>query len=549
MRKRVFAIVIIWILLMAWWSRYYQTYVNSPIPGGWGVNIDWTRHAIAQEGRIISETDASSVLSSYRGSQSYDWAAITLGITSVIIGGSLDGTLRTLNAIPVVGFVIFPSLVFLLYRRFIGDIELLSSSGVLMLSLSLFPSVRIVFKTALGWYPEPYSTALVLLTLLMVPRAQHSWKHYLVFIILTIVTLNTYHTWVFFFLLISVTVMIFEFFFRRTTEHQGRPLLGLLAAVWLSVLFYLTGTTVSGRFDELINTISSVILLRGLNEFFAAASSELIGASASQALENVGIRRVLSITNYSATFSVVALYGFIRIYRIVRGDGSPLEDASERLILFSLLAFPVIVALFYAMGGLGTAVGRTQYIGIYFAMFCVIALLAKEHGTLRTITMGLAVIMVITTVGGVALHKSTYTAPHTQQEAAAIEFTGQEVPNPDPIFSDTRLGMPLLYYQQDAVISIQVTHEGWEERAEAIFYGESNLTTEEALSTSVKMGVFAKDDSDRVFVLLSERMAESGPSLLSYQLPPAPSVIERFEQNAEFNKVYANGDSILMRRN
>lgn len=542
-RKRTYAIIIVWALLIAWWLRYYQTYAGSPIPGGWGVNIDWTRHDIAQNGRIIPETDARSVLSSYRGAQSYDWTAITLGIVSVVMGGSLEGNLTALNTLPVVGLLIIPNIIFLMHNQFVNNAGLLSTNGVLLLSLSLFPASQVVFKTSLGWYPEPYSTSLLLLTLIMAPRVHDSWAHYVIFIILMVATLNSYHTWVFFFLLIISTIIILEFFYRQVVTHQVEPLPGLNSAVLLGILFYATGVSLSGRFEELIGTLA-MVTVTGQDEFFAAAGSDLISATASHALENIGIRRFLVLINYISTFGIVILYSITQFSGVIDKDTHFLRNSYNRLILFSLLAFPIIVGMFYALGGISTAINRTQYIGVYFAVFCAIVLLSQQERWHHSITIVLVVTMILTAVGGVALYDSTYTAPHTHGEAAAIEFTGQNVQSDHPVFSDGRMGMPLLYYSHDALVGLDVTNPGWEERAKAIFYGSSNMSTKEAIKSSVELSI-SNNREENIYVLLSTRLVEDGPQLLTFQLRPAPNTINRFEHNPEFNKIYSNGNSSL----
>lgn len=544
MRKRIYAILAVWILLIAWWLRYYQTYVGSPIPGGWGVNIDWTRHAIVEQGRIVSETDSKSILSSYRGAQSYDWGAITLGIASVMIGRTLEQTLRLLNAVPVIGMIIYPAVTFIIYKRFSDDFVMLSPVGLLLLSLSLFPAVRVVFKTSLGWYPEPYSTALLLITLLMFPRVSGDKRFLFVIFVTATGMFNMYHTWVFFFILISFTVVIAEIVFRRIQTSQASPLPGILTAIVLAIIFYLTGLTLTNRFYELTSSLVSIITV-GQGGFFEAADSELIGATTSQALNNIDLRRIFSLGNYVATVVAVGIFGLTRLFDPSQNNPDILADPNDRLIWFSLLSFPVIIGMFYMIGGLGTAVQRTQYVGVYFGLFCVAALLGGEHSRVKSVTIGLSILITLTAIGGVMLHSSTYTAPHTHSEADAIEFTGNNVNDDTPIFSDTQMGMPLLYYGQNSFISLQVTHDGWEERARAIYYGNTSMNRSEAIRISVQNSMKQDQYSNEMVILISKRMENDGPSLLSFQMRPAPNFIREFEKEPDYNKIYTNGESLL----
>lgn len=104
MNKRSVALGAVWIFLIGWWSRFYKTWVGSPLPSTFGVHIDWTRYQLAKTGTVISDPTAHTSLVNLAGRQASDLSSWFLAIVNIVTGtqGLIEG-LTLLNAVSLSG--------------------------------------------------------------------------------------------------------------------------------------------------------------------------------------------------------------------------------------------------------------------------------------------------------------------------------------------------------------------------------------------------------------------------------------------------------------
>lgn len=546
MKKRVFAIFSVWVFTIAWHLRYLRYTTGSPIPPGYGVNIDVSRFFIIQNG-YISNFSPYTLLSSYAGGQNYDWGSTLMAVINIVTGEiELVPSLMVLNRLQLQGIILFPVIFAVWYVTSVyrGESRDLNRGHLLLvLCFALFPAANIVLKTSQVWFTETIATAALLYSVVLIPRLRNSHRHRIVFAIFVVFIMNLYHTWAFLYLII-VGMIIFlsavysEELFYRNVESK------LVTLLLIGAVFFLVGVHVNDRFYELISNLSRAFLYS--DSFYFAVDSPLIQSGVSSVLTDLNVRRILTLVNYVGVFSIVIIFGALKSFQmLIQRKHLPRH---ERTIFFSLFAFPFVMFMFYSLTNIGGAIGRTQYVGIYFAIFSATLLLQADRKRVRQLTAVLIVIVVMTAVPATLLSGALQPL-HTEQEGAAIVTTGQTVPQDKYVFSEASLGPPLQYYEQKGAAMVTVTQPGWENATRDIYFRDDSDVALASIRSTINYQRFAGTPEPRDFyILLSGYYASEGVPYLSFATKPTGTDSrQKFMRNNRTAKVYANGEVTLFR--
>lgn len=553
MKKRVFAIVSVWTMTLAWHLRFYRTRAGSPIPSTWGVNIDWTRFHVVKTGYIGSISSPFTKISSFAGAQNYDLGSLLMASLNIVTGTtSLVGGLTFLNAVSFCGLFLLP----VVFIYWLSDVEYSPPTmWVVWLTLlfALFPAAVTILKTTEGWYTEPVATVIILMIVAFIPRLKHSHRLFAVVGVLTFLMMNLYHTWVFLFLIIVGMIYGAGTVIPNVASVTSRDLptgpLNWRQLVIISLLFIFVGSYINTHFSELaINFFS--IFANEYDKFYSAAGSPLIETSASDVLTNLNLRQVAKLFNILAILGLVALYAAPRIFTALKASNPSFwDDPRDRVLFSSLFAFPLIVAVFYSMGGLAMAVGRTRYIGVYFGIFCAIILLHSRRAAVRRTAALLIAVAVTTAVISAAL-SGLFQPWHTDEEQAAILMTGSVVSDSSYVFSDASLGPPLEYYEIRGIAILQVTHKRWEQRIRDIYYRQSPTQALRAIQATIQDSRVRGDAPrpDSFYVFMSRNPQRHGVPLLSFVTKPTGvDPRQKFNHNPKTVKIYSTGEVTLFR--
>lgn len=547
MRKRLFAILSVWIITLAWHLRYFRYTSGSPIPTTWGVNVDWTRFSIIQNGNI-SDFSAYTLQSSYAGAQNYDLGSILLAVTNIVAGETeLVESLMLLNRIQLQGIIIFPVIFVVWYVASAHRSEsrvLHRGHLLLILSFALFPAANIILKTSEVWFTETIATATLLYSIILIPRLLESNRHRIVFIIFAAFMMNLYHTWVFLYLLIVGMILFLSMIYSRVLFCQNiESKLAILLLI--GVMFFLVGVHVNSLFYELVSNLSKPLVDSNLIAY-SSFDSSLIQGGASTALTELNVRRILNLINYAGVFAIVAVFGawasfqmFVQKERLT---------TNERTIFFSLFAFPFVVFLFYSLTNLTGAVARTQYVGIYFSIFSAALLLHADKRRVRQLTTVLIVIVVVTAVPTTLL-SGALQPHHTEQEEAAIVTTGQTVSQDEYVFSEASLGPPLMYYDQKGIVTVRTEHPDWESATRAIYFRNDSDAALTAIRSTIDYQRFSDTPESNEFYILSSSYytSEGVPYHSTVTKPTGIDSRQKFARDNQTVKVYANGEVTLFR--
>lgn len=547
-------------MTLAWHLRFYHNWIGSPIPGTWGVNIDWTRHHIVQTGYIGDLPRPFTDISSFAGAQNYDFASILYAVVDIVVGKTrLVSALEVLNTTQFVGLVLFPTIFVTWYLSASQRNDGLDWNWFhlfLVLGMVLFPAGTTILKTSQVWFTETIATAILLLSIFLLPRIGNSVRHRLLFILLLTLMINLYHTWVFLYILIIGTVFVFEVMVTPLT-HRRSPELNLVGLALIGAVFFLVGGYVNNHFYELTdNLIGSFLPLvsqptggsqASSQQFYSATDSSLIKTDVATVLSNPNLRRVMKLFNYAAAFSIVVIFGVLKAYQVVIRRRK--LNTHERTIFYALFAFPIVMTMFYVLSNLAGVVGRTHYVGIYFVLFSAGLLLLEESDIVRKATTILVVILVLTAIPA-ALSSGILQPYHTKQEETAIIATGRNVPNDEYVFSDASLGPPLEYFEMQGIAILQVTHKSWTQRIRDIYYRKDPTQALRAIRSTIRESRIREDAPrpDSFYVFMSSGPQQQGVHLLSFvTIPTGVDPRQKFNHNQKTVKIYSSGEVTLFR--
>jgi len=553
MRKRLLFLLSIWTTTIAWYIHFYPTWSGSPIPGGFGVNIDWTRYNIVQTGYIGDGRRPWTQISGYMGSQNYDFGSILMAEVNIIAGThNLVESLSLLNAIQITGLILIP-IVFLYWYYSTNTADLKSHEIYLVLLVSFFPTITTITKSSTGWYTELFATSILLFIFALLPKSRQSKRLLGCVLILIFLMTNLYRTWIFLFLFIFGTVFTIGLLISNFSDYRTKKGLPITTGTFLlaSLIFFLSGTILKNTLPELIGNVFGFFIntgpTRSLSTGTEAARSELVVASSTSELLQLNLRRTFKLINGIAAALIILLYGVTRFRSMLRRE-NPLRGDHELILFSSLFAFPIIILVFYSYGGVGAAVTRTRYIGIYFVIFALALLFRSEGSGIRKLISVLAVLMVITAILSVAF--SGYSAPHTVEEQHAITYTGSYLNDSSYVFSSGSMGPPLGYYNIRGIAIVRPKHTNWKSRIISIYYQSNPSHAIGAIRSTINDSQISKDapPPDEFYFVLTNRPKYQGVPLLTKRTKPTrQDPRDKFNSANRVSKIYASGNSTLFK--
>lgn len=548
MRKKIGAIITTWLVTIAWWLRYYSTWSGSPIPSTYGANIDWTRHMIVQTGNI-QYFKGFTLLTSYSGRQNDDLASFLYAMINIITGETqLVDALELLNAISLPGMILFP-LIFITwwwtYRA--NSIKKTTGGLVLVVIFALYPSPTTIEKTAEGFFTETYATAILLLMFLLLVIAQQSKRILAVFLGLTFISTNVYHTWVFLSLLVLGVSIAISYSLEQWEFGRAKSTFSLWLLPAFFATFFISGTILNNTFFEFVDNLWRAI--SGINqgyEIYQVGNSPLTSTQRPSQLQSLNARQIIKLTNYVAGVGIISIFGITRLRALIyRKSGISRHD---RVLFAALCSFPIIIAMFFGIGGISTAYTRTQYIGVYFIIFSSALLIQSNRQRIRRATAVLMIICIISAGVGTTM-VGTLNPTHTVQQEDAIEWSGNKIPNDEYIFSETKMGTPLMHYQQKGVTLVRASSPGWEDRLRAIYYSDDPEAAREAIIETIELSKFEEaPDVDDYYIIMPEYITEEGVGMMAYStIPTGRSPTEIFDRSQHLNRIYDSNSSTIYR--
>lgn len=495
------------------------------VPTMWGSAIDYGREHIVTYGHIYDPSTENpqtwqGALKKYGAEDVL--SKIYFAMINVICGSSgFPEDLDLFPYIPIATMVLIPASVISCYYVF------LKISGTkpdllvvfLLLAISIFPmSMAISGGNTNGTYLS--RGLFILLMLIFISTGSFSISKIMLYLLLLIPFYLYYHTWSYYYVITMAVVLAASLVFKNRMT-AGMSLLSV-------ILYGMTGLAVN--YQQLLYTPLLIISMLGLNKEAPVAVKAYTPF--------ITLNSYLNFVNVILIFGVICLFIYTYFYlrRVRSGDILKLQDN----MLMVAFAIPLIAIALFLQGGLETVLGRLLEYSIYLFLIYLSFLLVVYQRKVGLALKVCVVLIVIISIFNFIYSQNTLRVELTEKEYAGIAFTGSRLDNA-PIFSDFRLGTPLIYFDKTSIYTLDSQNQipaGRFYELIGIYYNATG--PHKALDR-----VMPHED---YYVVASEHQTEValGDSSFSSLLRPADARFQdNFKNDRNFSHPYTNGDLCL----
>lgn len=519
----------------------YPKQEYSPVPSQWDVSLDWGRYYIIQEGHtyIYNVTDYALTYPSDKRYGAEDVMPKIFFATLNIITGTttFPNDLTFHYNFPWQGVLFLPiiSLYFFSYLSKKEKREINYFDLCLLYLFSAFPPVAFLHPLVGNTYGNGIARGLFLfvLTLLLIifNEPKRDIRKVGLLVLLFLYFPLFYHTWTYY-LAIMVVALVFLMILRKTERIMSLLLIFgfiifLIAAIFLNKMLLVEITNILNSFPKILANFPSVSYITKVNPQYAAYSP--LGSVYSY-LQLISALLLLSIC-------LIFFFGYLKHKK---EEVKPYENM-----------------LFYFFGGL-LLIGVALFVwegvfGIYSRIFepllpisVLLAghLLVNSKGKVKNLVRFILLLVPCICIISYLTYQTVLNISLTNEEFKGISFVGENIPKTSYIFSDFRIGTPLMYYNQSAIITPSAEYTSpniTEEILERVYYHVSN--PEKILDSFI--------NSRNYYVLTSSYQSETAindPSLKSFK-PASEDFQTRWESQISFSKIYSSNYINVFRRN
>lgn len=552
-QTKLLLVVAIWVLLLSWLVRVFP-YLGEPgMIGGYGVYHDWPRYSIVTTGTSQDVSNAKTAIPNklygVQDLMTYLLASYTLISGETALRSGLNLLLRLPN------FAYFlPSLLAVSFYNRITSVRY-TSDRILLFMLGLFISFPFIGYTTTSINKAGYGLCVLSLVIYVMFRISQSGpeKRWLViFVLITGFMVSIYHTQglVAIYLIPGYYVLKFTLYkiwgstlFEDAQYHSRVPLSMFLLS---STILIAVSLYYSGLVQELVLNLVGIVLPTPND------NSMIVSAKTSRFL--TALSDFSTIAETTSRVSKVALrFMYVLLiasfFKMLLDRWGKKIRAEEAFLAILLSLFPIVLVMFFSYGGISIGVQRTAATGSAVILLVVAYIVSRvdysRKGAIQ-LAMGAMLVLAIATQGGMIGEPQRY----TEQEVAAIQFTGEKVPTSQIVFSEPDMGSPLLYYGHRGVVYTRLVYEGWENRLRNVYFRNESNQVESAIIESIEVQQrksIGTKEKKKHYLLTTERLAERGISLetLSYPERPSQNFTNTFDRG--YNRIYDSGDGILYR--
>lgn len=538
-------ILSIWAILLSWYARVLPFIGQSGMTSGYGVIHDWPRFHLVNTGFSNNVPDGLTLVSD-RIYRPKDIMTFLLATISLVTGTTkLIPGLKLLQTLPNLAYFLPAFLGVSFYNR---NNEQMNSTDTMFIFLSgLFLSFTFIAYTTTSINKAGYGICLLSLCLYLMYRIskigiEQRWL--IILLLLFGVMTSVYHTQSLVAIYIIPGFYFIEYMFQRfassgNIRYNSQSSLYLLLSSL--VIMIPVGMYHSGTIQEIVLNI--------VNIFFSSTGGQDIITSEKTSVIKSGLFYGIPASSVSkiilrSVYAILIIYLLIKLFRKYQNH----YGEEERFLSILLFLYPGVLFMFYSYGGLFIGFKRTIATGSAVSIFIISYLVSEEnHLTRRHILKaGLVLIVISTLVAQAATIEGEES--HTEQELAAIQFTGEQVQNSKIIFTESTIGTPLLYYNQRGIVYTRPLHSGWENRMQEIYLQSNPQDSEKAILESIdrqRLQYPSIQPIDDYYVFTTKRLSKRGINLLSftYAKKPPRQFYNNFDSN--YNRVYHSGDGLL----
>lgn len=539
LNKTRFLLVIILIAILGDLVYLYPKLGFSPVPTQWGASSAYGRLYIIQHGFVHPfKLDSLTWQSGITDYASVDlFPKILAAIISIICGkvGLIESEQFHQN-LSWVGTVFLP-IVVLYFYSFLSKKEGNSNyiDIIILYLFGMFHLAGLIASLSLGASAaNSIARALFLLTVILLiiilDEQKRNWKHVFIFLILVISFYHFHHTWSYYLLLylIAVTICIVKSKDKRFTKSL--PLFSIILFFMLSLY---SNTKLFQEPVMLIKSFPKILINFPSVSYTSKVNENLLG------YQSLG--SIYSYVQLIGSFLIILLFIIYLTQYIPR---QKIASLYEKVIFYLIVAQALVIWGLFMWDGLAGVYSRVLEPATYISMLLSSYILVKSKGKLKSISRFILLCIVFTTVFSYLNSPTELNTQVKNSEFNGIDFAGKHIPTNSNIFSDFRLGTPLLYYNQQGIITIDSVHSTSSQTEELLSKCYYNVSRPETILDMLK-------NSDRYYVLLSSFQTKI--CLLDSSLTPfKPAEIdfqEKWNNEKGFSKVYSSKYVEIFNRN
>ncbi|MCU4802065.1 hypothetical protein OB920_16945 [Halobacteria archaeon HArc-gm2] len=541
MKRRLALTLTIWVFLIGYFFRTLRgsAFTGSQLRSGYGANVDMTRQLIVENGRPESNGEGLTLLSQWGTAQFYDIGSRLLAMVNIVTGTeSADSGLALIQQAPLIGALIIPLLLVAGARR-AGITNPVASVGIF--AFAVLPTYQGFGSVAHGYHTANMAIAYIVLFLVTLIIVRDHRKQLIILLISVSAASMAYHTHAMVFLVIMGVFFLGNRFLPG--QYWSRSINSELLFSAL-LLYTAIGVYINNRISELLGK-GIGLLLPSDPGYETVFSSQLQSAAT-----NVFHPRVIStVLALAAAFFLMSWYVFNRFKTGMEDTWeSVVQTPVDRVVILGIFSGPFVILAFYLWNGLGPAVQRSGAALMWFVVLATGALIVRASSRRRWI-IGMAIFVVFASTSVAIVTQPSYgESSVTVHEAESVKFAEGNIPQSNPVFSDGRLGMTMLYADQRAILAIHMGYDrDYDERLEEVYYSGTARQGLEAID-QVKERQSISQTSDATYLIFSEEMERRGVSLfVAYAKPPEDEFPAKYSESPLTQKVYENGDVYIFR--
>lgn len=532
MKKHQAIILIMLLIITGNFVYLYPKLDYSPVPTKWGVGIDWGRYYILHEGRIYGGKEfALTWQSDIKNYGSVDVLPKILFATLNLITGTTNfpDDLKLHYTLPWIGVIFLPLVVLFWYDT------LCKNEGrkfnyldcCLLFFFSMFPITSALEPVSgntngSGLARSLFLLLLVLFSIIFSKKKKNTCK-LSIFLFLLFSFFYYYHTWSYYLAIYLTTILVFAVFGQNNKNIRNLTILGIVG-FFMSAIYYNY---------KLLNEPAMIIryLPQILVNFPSVSPITKINP------EFLGYKPFGSTYSYMQLINAILLLFICLIFfwRYLNLRKRRRLNPHEKILFYFLVAqFFVAGALFVWDGILGVY-SRIFESLVYVTMLFAAYLLVKTEGKLKIAIRFMLLSATFLCVIGYLTYPPELNWSLTGEEFIGISFAGRYIPKTSYIFSDFRLGTPLIYFGQLGIRTIDGLHDPprvTEEVLDRVYYNVSHPATilDKIIGTS------------EYYVIISSRQAKVyivDTSLTRFK-PASKDFQEKWTKEKSFSKVYSS---------
>lgn len=537
-KKHHFLLILFIIIIIANIIYILPKLNDSPVPSKWSVGIDWGRYYIVNNGIIYSSSEPTLTWqSNIKNYGSVDLLPkIYFALINIITGvDKFPDDLRFHYSFAWVGTLFLP-LIIVYFYTYVSKQESKKINYLDFLLLYLFAMFPLASSldpvsgnTNGSGIARAFFTFVLIMFLIIFSEGKKNSKRMIVFILLLISFFNYYHTWIYYIMIYFVSIFLITASKKKEQYIISLTTLGIVlfltTAIYYNIKLFEEPITLIRFFPKILENFPAVLYTAKVNSKYLGYESFNSGYSYLQFINSILI--------------ILICTAYFYIYTKLRKP-----KCYENMLFYYLIAQVGIALGLFIWDGLLGIYSRIFESLVYITMLFSAYILVKSTINMKYIIRCILLLSVLIATTSYLYPPAESNWQLTDEEFTGIKFAGNHIPNNSYIFSDFRLGTPLIYFNQLGITTIDSLYDSpniTENILSKCYYNV--LKPESILDTVI--------NSKSYFVLISSRQTNVyliDPSLTRFK-KASSDFQEKWNNEEGFSKVYSSKYVEIFNRN